>query len=101
MRGGMMKLQQGDVILKSVDEIKGEKQPGLILASSQATGHKHAISGEAFLFQHGDTTFLDVIAPSVLTHEEHANIDVPAGKYQVLHVREMDWLTEEERQVVD
>jgi hypothetical protein len=96
-----MKLQQGDVILKSVDEVKGDKLDHLILASSQVTGHTHAVIGNAALYRDGETTFLDVIAPSVFTHDEHANIDVPAGKYQVLHVREMDWLTEEERAVAD
>jgi hypothetical protein len=96
-----MKLQQGDIILKSVDEVKGNDLGHLTLASSQVTGHSHTIKGRAVLLQDGNDTFLEVLSPSTLTHEEHADIPVPVSKYQVIHVREMDWLSEEERMVVD
>ena len=96
-----MKLQQGDIILNSVEKIKGTELNHLILASSKVTGHSHIIKGHAKLFQDNNDVFLDILSPSILIHEEHSDIAVSEGKYRVVHVREMDWLSEEERMVVD
>jgi hypothetical protein len=100
-----MKLQQGDVILKStIRKISGGKKLNhLILAEGEATGHRHEIvSGAAALIALQDTTILRVLSDyAKLKHAEHREIDIPKGKYEISIVREYDHFDEEARRVVD
>lgn len=104
-----MKLQQGDVILnKTTQSIKaGKKLNHLILAEGEATGHNHQIvSGVAQLIalQGNDEgkMILNVISDyAKLKHQEHKEIDVPKGKWEIGIVREYDHFDEEARQVTD
>lgn len=104
-----MKLQQGDVILKKTNQpLKdGKKMNHLILAEGEATGHNHQIvSGIAQLIVlQGDNKgkmILNVISDyAKLKHQEHKEIDVPKGKWEVKRVREYNHFNEEARQVLD
>ena len=95
--------QQGDVILKKVALIKGEKLNHLILAEGEHTGHKHKITeGEAELYEYEGTLFLKVISESAtLTHEEHHAQVIEKGDYQISIVKEYDHFSEEARNVQD
>jgi hypothetical protein len=101
----MTKLQQGDVILIKVncDLRQGKKLNHLILAEGEATGHSHQIvSGIATLIAVGNKTILHVLSDyAKLDHEEHKEINVPKGKWEVKKVREYDHFEEEIRQVID
>ena len=98
-----MKIQQGDVIIKTVDEITGHRIQGLTLAEGEATGHHHTVTkGDAELYNHEGTLFLRVLSETAtVTHQEHDAIVLPTGDYQISRVREMDWVNEEIREVRD
>jgi len=87
-----MYYRHGDVILKKVNEIKGKKLNHLILAEGEVTGHKHVISeGEAELYECEGTLFLSVKSETaLLTHEEHKEIELPKGDYQITIQREFE-----------
>jgi len=99
-----MKLQQGDVILKKTNQSlkKGKKADNLILAHGES-GHTHQIvSGTAVLILIGDKTILNVLSDyAKLGHEEHKEINIPKGKYEVNIVKEYDHFNEEARLVAD
>jgi hypothetical protein len=99
-----MKLQQGDVILNSVDyEIKGKKLNHLILAEGEATGHSHQlIDGLGQLIMMAKIMHLQVFSETAkLLHEEHKPIIVPKGNWKVNIVREYDPFENEIRRVAD
>ena len=88
----MNMLRQGDVLLIQVDSIpqdaQREKGP-IILAHGEATGHAHKIKlKSARIFQKEGQRFLRVPTQALLEHEEHTNLYVPAGDYEVIIQRE-------------
>lgn len=98
-----MMLQQGDVILERIEEVKGEKLGHLVLAEGEVTGHAHVITeGEAELYEDNGTLYLWVNSENaLLTHEEHKTIEVPKGNWKIRKVREYDHFAEEARNVKD
>lgn len=102
--------RQGDVLIKAVAAIptetkKVKRENGqLVLAHGEVTGHCHAIveesaqlvtaeqAAELYLLVHGTE-------PVALTHQEHATILIPPGKYEVL--RQLEYAPEQIRQVAD
>lgn len=104
-------VRQGDVLVEAVDKIpaaaKAVKPDNgrTILAYGEVTGHAHALPGSvAKLFRVADEssitgTYLSVIKPTALKHEEHAPIEIPVGKYRVVIQRE--YSPEAIRQVAD
>ena len=100
-----MIIQQGDVLLIQTDEsIKnGKELTHLTLAEGEVTGHSHQIvSGIATLIAIGDKRILNVLSDyAKLKHQEHKEIDIPKGKYEVRIVKEYDHFSEETRRVAD
>ena len=98
-----MYYQQGDVILKKVNDIKGKKLNHLTLAEGEVTGHHHTITkGDAELYDENGTLFLKVNSKEAeLTHQEHNTITLPKGDYEVGIVKEYDHFEEEAKQVRD
>lgn len=97
--------RQGDVIIQRVDAMPAqgltqvEKDNGrTILAYGEVTGHAHAVQGESVsLYELIDSSdvaemrdrFLTVEEDAaVVSHEEHAPIDLPAGTYKITIQRE-------------
>ena len=95
--------QQGDVLIKSCDEIKGDIQNHLVLQEGEMTGHAHRVSdGLAELFLNGSTKYLRVKSDTAtISHEEHNAITIPKGLYKIGIVREYDHFAEEARNVKD
>lgn len=99
--------RQGDVIIKVIDaETKGEAKllPHLTLAEGEATGHRHRITkGMAELYQLTvGIMYLKVLSEfATLYHEEHEEIELPKGDYEVLIEREYDWVEGLEKKVID
>ena len=95
--------QQGDVLIKKVSAVKGEKVKGLTLAKGEATGHHHTITeGDAEMYKHEGTLFLKVNSEkATITHQEHKPIVLPEGEYQVVIVQEYNHFTEEAKNVAD
>lgn len=97
--------QQGDVILRVVDTIPSrmDVKKDKIVAEGEVTGHMHRILAEdstVFVTEEGKI-FVDSPKGTVITHDEHDVIELPAGKYQVSIVQEYDPLEEEIRNVKD
>ena len=93
-----MKLyRQGDVLVRAIGAAsfpaKTTEVPreggNVVLAHGEVTGHSHAIASPcAHLFAAGAQRFLRAEKPVVLRHEEHSEVHLPAGHYEVVIQRE-------------
>ena len=111
----MRKLQQGDVVLKSIDKLpetakKVEMKPrGFVLAEGETTGHCHVVLDKtAELYEVGGVLYLKANNPCALQHTlpnglqaDHNPIAVDAGLWEVGIVKEYDPFQEEVRNVRD
>ena len=99
--------RQGDVsILTAVNIPNNAKtvtgEP--ILARGEVTGHTHRITqGTVRLYQLASgLMYLRVLSEfAKLYHEEHEEIILPKGDYEVRQQKEFDWLSEVTRYVQD
>lgn len=87
--------RQGDVLIERVaripkDAVKQKPKGRIILAHGEATGHHHSVDIDAadWWKQADDTQFLTVAKAAAVTHQEHAPITLPAGKYRIRRQRE-------------
>lgn len=96
-------IQQGDVVIKRCETIKGKKLKHLTLAKGEKTGHHHSIvEGDAELYEQDGVLFLRVHSEiAKLEHQEHKVIEIPEGDYEIGIVQEYDHLSEETRNVAD
>jgi hypothetical protein len=98
--------QQGDVILRKLTALPdGDQKPmgrkRLILAHGES-GHSHVIEDdEAELIQIGERMLLKLTRAATVVHEEHAPIRLAPGIWEIGRVREFDWFSKMERQVID
>jgi hypothetical protein len=103
--------QQGDVVLVPIKKIPAdlEKVKASVLQEGEATGHAHRLHGDGFEIYapkgpyNNDTQrkHLRLLKPVSLKHEEHKEIELPPGDYEVRIVREYDHFEEEARRVAD
>ncbi len=104
-----MKLyRQGDVLIRPLTkeiDVELKAKPDLVLAEGEVTGHAHRITkGEVSLQVNAmiGLMILKVLSKNaVLSHEEHEDIMLPMGDYEIKQQREFDWFTEEVRRVAD
>lgn len=103
--------RQGDLLFKLVQwipESNSQKIDGDVVAHGE-NGHQHKAKGGsvqlyADLEDPNQISYVDVKQKTVMEHEEHNKIDLPKGKYAVVHEREYDPFAEEGqkiRQVID
>ncbi|HBP64561.1 MAG TPA: hypothetical protein DD730_09860 [Desulfosporosinus sp.] len=98
--------RHGDVDIKQIEKLptKLKKSGDLILAFGEVTGHSHRFTDrsqvEVFLAADG-MKYLKVLSPSPLIHEEHKEIKILPGLYEVKIEREWDYSEEEMKKVVD
>lgn len=104
----MKPIRHGDVILKPVTAAQGkqEKLKEYTLAHGEVTGHHHTLyplTEGAFLslFKDGEKRFLDLAEPWALRHQEHREIVVPPGLYEIGIEREYDPFERLMRKVID
>lgn len=96
--------QQGDVLVKKVNKIPaGMKLDHVTLAKGEATGHHHTITqGKAEIIEVGEKWYLRVLSEeAILTHQEHKEITIPKGEYEIGIVQEYDHFAEEARKAID
>ena len=96
--------RQGDLLLKRVKSIPttARKIGDQILATGEATGHKHRLVGPAVILEEpAGQRFVKVSQLAQLVHEEHKPIDLVKGTYAVIHEREYDPFAEAMRPVLD
>lgn len=98
--------RQGDVFVQAVEKIPQEVQQveptkrGYVLAEGEATGHAHTVDPrKTMMFLAGMTMYLKVLEEVQLRHEEHNEIILPVGDYEVYQQRE--YSPEEIRTVKD
>ena len=104
----LKKIQQGDVVIRPIDSYPGgeikldDQAKDKILAFGEVTGHKHQIiEGEAEVFWILNKLYINALTECKVSHEEHNEVILPAGRYKTNIVRETDWLTRVTRRVVD
>lgn len=102
----MNNIQQGDVLIRRVNEIpekaKVESKDSIILALGETTGHFHGIDCiGAEILDHAGTRYIKLPTSAILKHQEHNPIEIPAGLYQIGIVQEYDYFSKMTRKVVD
>jgi hypothetical protein len=92
----MKAYRQGDVSIMAAAKLprglrRVKSEP--ILVRGEVTGHAHRIvQGQVQLYQLGVILYLKVISEfAKLFHEEHEDIVLPKGDYEVRQQREWDW----------
>lgn len=98
--------QQGDVLIikkENIDLTKGKKLNHRTLAEGEATGHSHQSDMNSELIQlDNDDIYLNVFGErSIISHQEHKEIEVLNGVYLINIVKEYDHFLEESRKVID
>lgn len=94
--------RHGDVVIvPTKKKIQGEEQKKPILALGEVTGHSHQITkGNAKVFKYDEKMYLRVISPfALLRHEEHKEIKLPQGDYEVFIQQE--WKEDGWQKVID
>jgi hypothetical protein len=100
-------IQQGDVILSRLTklpegEVKLISKRRCVLAEGEVSGHHHVVQDdEAELIQIGETMLLKLGKSAALTHQEHKEIQLSAGIWEIGIVREYDYFKHMERRVMD
>jgi len=88
----MIQIRQGDVFLKAIKRLpKGLSKKDNVLAWGETTGHKHLLLETANVFKNNKgQQFAELQQDTELQHEEHENIIIPKGIYEVRIQREYD-----------
>jgi hypothetical protein len=94
--------RQGDCLLVLIDSIPKDavKAKNNIIAYGESSDHCHAMTGEVEVLEHegksymvvgpgGKLEHVKVSSPGTWTGEHHP-IELPEGKYEVIHQREYD-----------
>ena len=106
MLGENKVFRQGDVIISSIIAIPDDacESNDKIIAIGEKTSHAHRIPNNGIVFEcpSAKRRFLRVISGGLnITHEEHLDVVLPVGDYEIKQQREFDWWNEEVRRVVD
>lgn len=100
----------GDVIIKRVDSLPSDfdslkKEPLDCLAYGEMTGHAHKLFGGEFDLrvdpQNPSKRHLRVVSPVALRHQEHKEITIYPGDYEIGIQREYDPFEKRIREVAD
>lgn len=101
-------IRHGDVILKPVDQATGERKElrEYTLAHGEVTGHHHTLyavnPGTLLnLYTDKERRFLELNEAWSLRHQEHREIIVPPGIYEIGIEREYDPFERVMRKVMD
>jgi len=100
----MKAYRQGDVSILAIEgmpkrakHVKGEP----VLARGEVTGHAHRmIEGKVRLYQLAGLLYLRVLSETArLYHEEHGDVNLPRGDYQIRQQREYDQFSTSRRRI--
>ena len=88
--------RQGDILFKTIsggipnDAID---TGGRIIALGESTGHKHEMLRAKVMRSSTspDIQYVEIVEPDKAVHDEHREIRLDAGKYQVIRQREYDY----------
>jgi hypothetical protein len=96
--------RQGDVLLKETKFVGGDltgQGESLVLAEGESTGHRHLLSSpepiSVFDVPSTERRFIWLTRPATLTHEEHKQLVIGEGTYEVIRERSYDYAHAEPR----
>lgn len=96
---GLEEYRQGDVLLRRIAKVPhGAKKKDNTIALGEVTGHSHQMVGADVLIKDG-VQYIIAQTKAKLTHQEHGQIEVPEGEYEV--VRQKEYTPTHERRVQD
>ena len=96
--------RHGDILFKRVDKVLGEKSKTKTVALGEVTGHHHSFSSTDNVVCYVDDTevkAIEVVEPSIISHQEHKPITLEQGSYRVFRKFEYDPFGEVLRKVKD
>ena len=90
--------RHGDILLKEIENLPKNLKPlnHGILAEGEFTGHKHELkpvkvatkpSFQIYQDEKGET-YVEILEPSEITHQEHKTLRIEKGIYYIQHERE-------------
>ncbi len=94
--------RHGDVLLIKIDKLPYKmlkKKEGNIILEGEVTGHAHRLKGNARLWEvaeaisnntEGIIGYAEVEKGTSIIHEEHKEIQLPKGYYEIRRQREYD-----------
>jgi hypothetical protein len=86
--------RQGDVLFKKVDVLpkKKRKLDTDIIVRGEATGHAHRITNGILYssWQRGTRLYIKASKGAKVVHEEHKELELDQGIYEVIRQREYD-----------
>lgn len=99
----MKLIRHGDILLREVADIETNEKPVKkhCLAEGEVTGHMHMLHGSVIPFRYEDKDYIKAITSLKLRHQEHNEVEVPVGTYEIVFEREYDPFKNELRKVVD
>lgn len=84
-----MMYRHGDILIKKIEKLEENLEVvENVLAEGKATGHSHKIKGAKVYLDKNGNRFIKVAKKAILTHEEHAEIQIEKGIYAVIRQRE-------------
>ncbi len=100
--------QQGDVLFFPVNKMpKGKKarinknMGRTVIMEGEATGHAHATTSDIDFLEIEGKKYISSTKDFDVVHEEHKQVTIPAGNYEIGRVKEYDHFSEEVRAVAD
>lgn len=105
--------RHGDIMLKEVDALplgKTTSHHTLTIALGEATGHHHSLfeirdveytKAPIEYLNLDDGRFLIIHQPVLLRHQEHHELRIEPGIYEITEEREYDYFEESMKKVVD
>lgn len=100
--------RHGDVLIREIKAIpvtaeEEKKDKAVTVALGEATGHHHTLYGgmPISLLIDGDRRFLDVPEEVSLRHQEHDELRIAKGSYEITMEREFDYFENAMKRVVD
>ena len=99
--------RHGDVLIRETAKpekaVLKETAATLTLAEGEATGHHHTLYGDLpiSLFEYDERRFLELQKSVSLRHQEHKEIRIDPGQYEIIIENEWDYFEEELKRVRD
>jgi hypothetical protein len=100
--------RHGDLILQQRTQLPKKllswhRHRSIVLAEGETSGHKHVVNAATpILFVHqNNKQFIELETYGALTHEEHKEITLPPGIYEITKEQEYDYINSQTLNAID
>ena len=95
--------RHGDLLIVKISSIPKSASPTStnIIAVGEKTGHNHELNGSHRIYELDKYLYFEAKQDLEVKHPEHNTIQIPKGKYTIVHEREYNLLNNFEIRVVD